>query len=100
MTNPHDHRVAGAAIAEPKAQLAAEQLKSAKLREAVTSVVNHELSYYSKCCRALALPHDDTALKEWGAGLLEKAMNPEKPYTMYCWILHLIEQLRSGKWKP
>ena len=56
-------------------QLAASQARERQLREALGRIMRSE--YGDACndwaCDALALPHDDTALKQWGAKLLRDA---------------------------
>ena len=102
-----------ALIAKLQQQLAAEQLNSAKLREWIAEAPHRvwcmrldpydERDHGCTCGKeALTLPHDDSALREWGARLLEHV----KTKTNYSGNIHrvtlaeLIDQLRSGDWKP
>jgi hypothetical protein len=106
MTNPHDHRVAGAAIAVLKQQLAAEQACSAQLRDGLEKIAclgngDQHGNSVGNCMAIdlLGIPHDDTALMEWGARLLEKIANHDIDVTSRG-LRALAKQLRSGEWKP
>ena len=59
-------------VGELQAQLAASQALEAQLREALEKVLAQPAVALRTATKALALPQDDTALREWGAKLLEE----------------------------
>lgn len=85
-------------------QLAAEQAYSAKLRELVLEALNGFASTQDAAdwdAKAeLALPYDDTALREWGARLLEKVANEAPGDSVWKLFSDRASRLRSGDWKP
>lgn len=81
-------------------QLAEEQAYSAKLREALEEigVALHENDGLSEIIgRCLSTPHDNSALREWGARLLYWTFSKGMGGTL---LLDTARQLRSGDWKP
>jgi hypothetical protein len=63
-------------------KLTASQAREQQLREALKEATTtlfacrySEIPLAEKCEAILALPHDDTALKQWGAKLLRDAVN-------------------------
>lgn len=90
------------ALEKAQQQLAAEQAYSAKLREALKQPLGYTGSRQidSEIRKALALPHDDTSLREWGARLLEKAASKQGWKSDQVALEALARQLRRGEWKP
>jgi hypothetical protein len=97
-----------ALVAKLQQQLAAEQLNNAKLREALLTCksttrigegddpdTEYYFSHYD-VCTALTLPHDDTALREWGARLLEKVANEAPGDSVWKLFSDRASRLRSG----
>lgn len=85
-------------------QLAAEQAYSAKLRELVLEALNGFASTQDAAdwdAKAeLALPYDDSALREWGARLLRSAAAKQGWKSDEVALKALADQLLSGDWKP
>lgn len=98
---------------EMQQQLAAEQAYSAKLLGELESTRNGLIWWMdafplhvteadheemAKLDQALALPHDDSALREWGARLLDagRTKGREDGWS----VNEQMEKLRSGDWKP
>lgn len=82
---------------ELRQQLAAEQAYSAKLHAELLHVKSVCLSEFGNGLVnevVLAIPHDDTVLREWGASLLEKVIYRGSM------LEEDARQLRSGEWKP
>jgi hypothetical protein len=99
-------------------QLAAEQAYSAKLRivlSAAIAAIDYKRQHlndvgpdvhsarfdsaFEKIQDALALPHDDSALREWGARLLRK-LAKDVPYIDSGDLFVKADELVSGDWKP
>lgn len=98
---------------EMQQQLAAEQAYSARLRSLLEHImhcipyggfaqIHYGSATHADIDYAVALPYDDSVLREWGARLLEKLA--AKSYTpgsnMHDDLLISAEKLRSGDWKP
>lgn len=92
-------------VAVLQEQLAAEQAYSAKLRDVIDQLLD-DMGEDGHCvCPAAkqlaiessALPHDESALREWGARLLDWTFSKGMGGTL---LLDTAMQLRSGDWKP
>jgi predicted nucleic acid-binding Zn-ribbon protein len=89
-------------------QLAESQAREAQLRDVLEQLLD-DMGAKGHCvCEAskqwatevLAIPKDDTALREWGARLLEEIKGDDERGNRWDHLQTYADNLRSGEWKP
>jgi len=70
-----------------------------KFNDPCNPMCKFKRKYLSDCEETLTLPHDDTALREWGARVLRK-LAKDVPYVGSGDLFVKADELVSGDWKP